>query len=381
MTRQHQMTRRGFASALACALGLGITGGLAACGNQASTGANDASSSSVGSAAEASSTRTFTDSCGRTVELPAEVAKVAPSGPLAQQILLTVDTSKLCGMATKLSDDQKRLFGDAAVELPVFGQIYGGKGDFNKESVADAAPDLIIDVGEAKDTIVEDMDNLQEQLGIACVHVEATLDTYDSVYEQLGGLLGEESRCSDLSAYCRNAYDEVNAVVSTLADTDRPKVAYLLGDSGLNAIAKGSYQGNVIDFVAENAIEVEKASGSGMGQEVSLEQIATVDPEMIVFGPDSIYDTVGSDSAWAGIAAIRDQNYFQVPSVPYNWLSSPPSVNQVLGMQWFARLCYPDRFQTGVKDVAVSYFKTLYGYDLSDEECTTILAGALPKGE
>ena len=43
-----------------------------------------------------------------------------------------------------------------------------------------------------------------------------------------------------------------------------------------------------------------------------------------------------------------------------------------MGMQWLPRLLYPSAFATGIADVAKSYYKTFYGYDLSDEELLEI---------
>lgn len=373
--KDRQTTRRGlFATLGAVVLSVGLAGTLAACSGQSTTSQETTEQTTT----EQSATRIFTDSSGREVEIPTNVQKVAVAGPPAQQVMLTMDSSKLCGLATELTDAQKTYFGEDLANLPVFGQIYGGKGDFNKEAVAEAAPDLIIDIGEAKDTIVEDMDALQSDLNIPVIHIEATLDSYDKVYQQLGEILGEEERGNELAEYCKNAYDEVDSVMQTIPEDQRVNVAYLLGDSGLNAIAKGSYQGSVVDFVANNVVVVEKASGSGMGQEVSLEQIASFDPQMIVFGPNSIYDTVASDPAWADITAIANDNYYQVPGEPYNWLSSPPSVNQILGLQWFARVCYPDKFDTSATDVAKEYYKTFYNYDLSDQEVADLMKGATP---
>lgn len=363
------MSRREFSALLAGTLCLPLMGGLAACTNDQATD----------SAESQATTRTFTDSCGREVELPSTVSKIAASGPLAQQVLLTIASDEMVGLAVKIGDDQKAYLGDSLSDLPVFGQIYGGKGDFNKEAVASAAPDVVIDLGEAKKTIKEDMDQLQEQLGIPCVHIETSLETYGDAYATLGELLGRQDRASELSSYCTKAYDEVSGVVSALGDGDRVQVAYLLGDSGLNAIAKGSFQGTVVDLVATNAVVLDDVSGSGQGQEVNLEQIAAFDPQMIVFGPNSIYGSVGSDPAWANISAIKGGNYYQVPGSPYNWLSSPPSVNQVLGMQWLARICYPQKFQGSVEDLAKDYYKTFYSHELTDAEVQTLLAGAVPK--
>ena len=144
----------------------------------------------------------------------------------------------------------------------------------------------------------------------------------------------------------RRAYDETVSVMAGIPDDQRVRVAYLLGDNGLNAIAKTSFQAAVVDMVADNVVVVDDVSGKGNGNEISLEQIALWNPDLIVFQTGSIYDTVGDDPAWAGIAAIDSGNYYQVPNVPYCWLNNPPTVNQLMGLQWLPRLLYPDASTT-----------------------------------
>ena len=371
--RNNGISRRVFAALLAGTLGMGATLGLTACGNQTQPG-----DSGEQTAGEQATTRTFTDSCGREVEIPANIERIAPSGALAQQVLLTIAPEKLCGLSAKLGAAADYV-ADVDPNLPVFGAVYGSKGDLNKEAIAEAAPDLIIDVGEAKKTIKEDMDSLQDQLGIPVVHIESSLSTYKQAYEQLGELLGKQDRAAELGDYCQNAYDEVSDVVKDIPESERPKVAYLTGDSGTSALAKGGFMAQVVDMVANNCIEVENATASGNGDQISLEQIAAFDPQMIVFTADSYYGSVATDPAWAGITAVEDGQVYEAPSKPYNWLSGPPSVNQIMGMQWLARLCYPDQFPDSMTDVAKSYYKTFYGHELTDEECRAIMANALPK--
>ena len=293
--------------------------------------------------------------------------------------MLTFAPNKMVGLSNELSAAEMKYVGEEYGKLPVYGQIYGGKGDFNKEAVASADPQVILDIGEAKKSIVEDLDEIQAATGIPCVHIEATLDSYNEAYEQLGELLGEETRATELSDYCEQAYGSVKSAIENVPAEQRVKVAYLLGDAGLNGMAKGSFQGTVVDMMANNVVEVENATGSGLGSEISFEQIATWDPEMIVFGPDSVYDKVASEATWSTLTAVKDGNYYQVPGEPYNWLGSPPGGNQILGVQWFARLCYPDQFDDSMADVVKTYYKTLYKYDLSDEECAALLKNAEPK--
>ena len=385
-------TKKGLALAVACvALCFAVVCGLAACtssssGSAASTSASASSAASSGSAASASAssaaasgTVSFTDSAGRTVEVPANIERVAISGPISQMVLLTIAPEKLVGLSNELSADEiKYVAGDIA-NLPVFGQIYGGKGDFNKEAVANADPQIVIDIGEAKKTIVEDLDGIQEAIGIPCVHIEASIDSYDEAYKVLGKLLGVEDRANVLADYCTKAYKDTTAIVEAIPEADRVKVLYLLGNDGLNVMGKGSFQGTVVDKCADNLAVLEKVGGSGLGNESSFEQIALWNPAMIIFAPGSIYSTVGDDATWQTVDAIANKNYYEVPGTPYNWISSPPGINQVLGYQWFARLCYPDKFTDSIADVAKGYYKTFYQYDLTDAEVEAIVANSVPK--
>ena len=332
----------------ALALSACLAFGLAGCAGNEGDGTGEAAApaseqeanTDAEAAAEAESgTITFTDDLGRTVELPAQIDKICPSGFTAQQVLLTMAPDKMVGLAQELNVDQLKIFGEKFADYPVFGAVLGAKDDLNREAVAAAAPQVIIDTGEAKKGAKEDLDALQEQLGIPVIFIEAKLSDYGAAYERLGELLGMEERGSELSTYCTA----------------------------------------VVDMVADNVVVVDDVSGKGNGNEISLEQIALWNPDLIVFQTGSIYDTVGDDPAWAGIAAIDSGNYYQVPNVPYCWLNNPPTVNQLMGLQWLPRLLYPDAFDDSIEDVTRAYFHTMYHYDLTDAELADLLKDATGK--
>ena len=327
----------------------------------------------------AADTITFTDDLGRTVELPAQIDKICPSGFTAQQVLLTIAPDKLVGLAQELNEDQLKIFGDKFADYPVFGAVLGATDNLNREAVAAAAPQVIIDTGEAKKGAEEDLNNLQEQLGIPVVFIEAKLSDYGAAYSRLGELLGMEERGNELAQYCTDAYNTTETVMAGIPENERVRMAYLLGENGLNAIAKTSFQGAVMDMVADNVVAVDDVSGKGNGNEVSLEQIALWNPDLIIFQTGSIYDTVGDNPAWAGIAAIDNDNYYQVPNDPWCWMNNPPTVNQLMGMQWLPRLLYPDKFDDSIADVTRAYYSTMYNYDLSDDELNELIKDAVPR--
>lgn len=375
MRLSRNLLAKGAAAAL-CAGAL-CMGAFALTGCSSNEGGSAESSAS--SQAATSETRTFTDSLGREVELPAQLDRICPSGHTAQQVLLTMAPDKMVGLSQALTDDQLAIFGEKFKDYPVFGAVLGATDDFNREAVAAEDPQVIIDTGEVKNDTEESLNDLQEQLGIPVVFVEAYLDDYGAAYKTLGELLDMEDRGNELSEYCTRVYDEVQDTMATIPESDRVNMAYLLGDNGLNAIAKTSVQAQVEDMVANNVVVVDDVSGKGNGNEVSLEQIAVWNPELIIFQAGSIYDTVGSDPAWAGIAAIQNGNYYQVPNDPWCWMNNPPTVNQLMGMQWLSHLLYPDKFSDSIEDVTREYYSVMYDRELTDAELSTILEGALPK--
>ena len=69
-------------------------------------------------------------------------------------------------------------------------------------------------------------------------------------------------------------------------------------------------------MIADNAAVVDNPSAKGTGNEVDPEQLLKWNPEFIIFGPDSIYDTVADDPTWKQLSAIKSGNVAQVRSLP-----------------------------------------------------------------
>ena len=353
---------------LALLLALVMTLSLAACGNQANTPAEDD--------AAAAETRVFTDSAGREVTVPAQIDKVAVSGPLAQIVLFALCPDKLVGVANEWDASAQQFLDEKYYNLPLLGQLYGGKGELNLETLLASEAQVVIDVGEAKGTIVEDMDGLQEQTGIPFVHIDAKLASMDETYTMLGDLLGMTDEAKTLADYCRSTYDSVKTATDGV---EKANLLYITGDTGLNVIAQGSYHSEVIDMLSNNLAVVDEPSSKGTGNEVDMEQILNWNPDVILFAPGSIYATVGEDAAWQGVTAIKNGAYYEVPMGPYNWMGFPPSVQRLLGMQWMAKLLYPDAVDYDMYEAAAEYFQLFYHCDLTQEQYDALVANSLPQ--
>lgn len=349
---------------LALLLALVMTLTLAACGAQSAPVEENT----------APETRVFTDSVGREVTVPVQIDQVAVSGPMAQIVLFALCPDKLVGISNAWDESAAQYLDTEYYNLPLLGQLYGGKGELNLETLLESGAQVVIDVGEAKGSIVEDLDALQEQTTIPFVHIDAALATMDETYTLLGDLLGMPDEAKALADYCRSTYDRA----LTIADSvEKANLLYITGDAGLNVIAQGAYHAEVIDLLSNNLAVVDDPSSKGTGNEVDMEQILNWNPDVILFAPDSVYDTMAGNAAWQGVTAIQNGAYYEVPMGPYNWMGFPPSVQRLLGMLWMAKVLYPEAADYDLYTEAAEYFKLFYHCDLTREQYDALVANSL----
>ena len=325
---------------------------------------------------ETPETVSFTDSVGRTVEVPGEITKVAVSGPMAQIVLFALCPDKLVGIANEWDPSAEEYLDTEYYNLPLLGQLYGGQEAMNVETLLASGAQVVIDVGEPKDTIVEDLDQLQEQCGVPFVHISATMETMGDAYRKLGELLGMTDEAETLASYCEDTYAMVKDIAGSV---EKKKLLYVTGSEGLNVIAQGSYHAEIIDLLSDNQAVVDTPSSKGTGNEVSMEQILLWDPEVILFAPDSYYASAADDPAYSQMQAIQNGYYYEVPMGPYNWMGFPPSVQRYLGMLWMAKLLYPDAADYDLKAEVQTYFDLFYHSALTDEQYESLVANSIGK--
>ena len=321
-------------------------------------------------------TVSFTDSIGRTVTVPAKIEKIAVSGPLAQIVLFALCPDKFVGIANAWDVSAAQFLATEYYNLPELGQLYGGKGELNLETLLASGAQVVIDVGEPKDSAVSDLDALQEQTGLPFVHVSASIATMGDAYRKLGELLGLEDEAETLAAYCDDTYARTQSIAQSV---EKANLLYITGDQGLNVIAQNSYHAEIIDLLSNNLAVVDDPSSKGTGNEVDMEQILKWNPDVILFAPGSIYATVADDPVWQQVTAIKNGAYYEVPQGPYNWMGFPSSVQRYLGMMWMAQLLYPETAQYDLYAETANYFKMFYHCDLTQEQFDALVQNSIGK--
>lgn len=322
---------------------------------------------------------TFVDDLGHEIEINQEITAIVPSGQLAQVMMLGIAPDLMVGLGGKLYDDMAEFIPDydRLSQLTYFGTVLGAA-DLDVEALASTNAQLVIDMGYAKNGYEEELANTEELTGITCVFIEAGLDNYGEAIRKLGRLLGREETCEKMALWCEEVYDRALSIMDEVGE-NKVNGLYALGDGGLNVIAESQSQAEVLNLVMNNVAVIENASGKGSGNTVNMEQIALWNPDFVVFGSDSIYDTVTEDAAWSQISAIANGKYVESPSAPHNWTVAPPACQRYLALLWLPAILYPDYCDYDLQEEVTEYYELFYGVTLTDEQYANLTANAFFK--
>lgn len=390
-----------FAALILCAAilsGCGVAGsaGTGAAENDVSeTAGNDVSETAENDVSETANERVIMDSLGREVVIPTEVNNIIPTGQLAQIVLLSLCPEKMVCIASKWDEKAEEYIPDEVRNLPRIGQVYGGKQDFSMESVLALNPDVIIDIGDDKKGMEEDLDRLQEQMGVPIVHLNGALSNLPETYKALGEITGKTDEAKMRGDYCERKNSELEEISAKLdssqdntaeigssqdntaeisssennsADSYKINALLVTGPEGLNVVAKGAYQAEAFDAFANNLAVIDNPSGKGTGNEVSMEQIILWNPEYIIYLSEATPAEVFEGDRWQSIDAVKKGQVYPAPFGPYNWLGFPSAIQKYLGMMWMADKFYPDETEFDLYTEVKEYYKLFYGYDLSEEK-------------
>ena len=328
-------------------------------------------------------TQMVLDDSGRDeVEIPAEITKIAPSGATATMMLTPIASDLMVGIAASPSVDQEKYLPEELLYLPTFGQFYGSKSTLNMESLIEAEPQLIFDLGDKKVTVKADMDSIGKQTGIPALFYDGTLEHMADTYRTLGKLLGREERGEEIAEFIDRTVDMAERNSAKISAKDKITILYGTGATGLAVNAQGSSQAQVIPLIgAKNAIIPEEITDKGGGTIVSMESLYEDEPDMIILTEGGPYEEL-QDNEWSELKAVKTGRYYEIPGDPYCWMSSPPSVNMVLGVWWLGQLAYPDVYNDyDMVEVAREYYKLFWNYDLSDKEAKAMLSNSYFKNE
>ena len=106
-----------------------------------------------------------------------------------------------------------------------------------------------------------------------------------------------------------------------------------------------------------------------------MEQILQWNPDYLLVDGIALAEEIKKDPAWGALDAVKNGKVIASPSVPYGFLSTPPSVNRYLGVRWLGATFYPEIYEDSPETQVKDFFKLFYNIEVDDAQLEEILAG------
>jgi len=320
--------------------------------------------------------REITDMAGRKVNVPDKIERVFGSAPPLNVLLHAVAPESMLGLSFPVTDENKAFFPPRLQTLPVVGGIFGMGQQMNPEVVLGLKPDIALAwkspfIDQAK------IEGAFARIGVPVVFIQLdVLADWPAALRYTGQLLGHEKTAEAQAQYIEQRLAKVSKAVTAIPENKRVKVYYAEGPDGLATDCHRSFHTEAIELAGGyNVYRCEPKDHMGM-ERISLEQVLTLAPEVIVTQEAGFAATVRSEARWQGVPAVKNGRIYVVPRWPHNWVDRPPSMMRVLGVQWLANLFYPKAYPLDLRRETREFYQLFLGTALSDAQLDSLLKPA-----
>ncbi len=302
--------------------------------------------------------KSFNDSVGRTVEVTGTFNKVIAGTPEAQLYIYAVAPEKLVGLSEKWPEGSEKFIKEEVLNLPVYGAYNFYADSLDQQAIKESGADLVLIVGEPgdmKEGIQNQLDMMQEYAKIPFIYVEDSFQTTANTLTKIGKLLSTEKEAESAAAYA-------NEVLTPVNQSRQMFTVYYSGSSdGLTPVLPGTEDFEVFEYMGIANAVPEDFTGS-----YNFDGLKALNPEMIFLADKRAYEFATTNEDWKTIPAVQSGNIFFVPDAPYNLLSSPNSVQRLLGLQWLRLVTYGSLTPSEFMDTAASFYEDVMHVSLDN---------------
>lgn len=330
------------------------------------------------STVETVGSKNITDMVGRNVEIPASVSNVVATSPPMTTVLYMISPDKLKAVNFQWTDDELEYVPSQYQNFPVVGGWYGSQDGSYEEFIA-SEPDIVIEsIDEGGDGDASTVKERQEKFGtipVVAVNDTTNVEKIDGSISFIGEIVGVQDNAAKLNDFNKKYLDVVHDKSSKLSDSDKKTVYYAQGDDGLQTNPSHSTHGQLIDLVGGvNVADSANQGNTTNGIQVSMEQVISWNPDVIITTDPEFYSNVYSDSNWQKIDAVKNKEVYLSPQSPFKWFDRPVGANMIIGVPWTAKVIYPDDY-TDIDMVGATqeFYSNFYHIDLSDDNARQIL--------
>ncbi len=318
---------------------------------------------------------TVQDQAGRTVTIKKKYERVAFSSvrPLpATYFAVTGNIDTLVGM--NHSSRAAALASMFVILCPEIANVptnFIVNNDTNIEELMKLNPEVVFCLNKNTDEI-----NALEAAGITAVGLNTNgtdpIELFADWADLIGQVMGEQNRAKAIIEEGRKAAQEVKDIAKTI--TEKKKVMFLYRDQGDTLEVAGSNLYSQYWIETIGAVNV--AAECNNVTAVSMEQIMQWNPDYIFITtfttcqPDDLYNNKLEGQDWSGIKAVQDGHVYKDPLGIYRWFT--PTSDSALMLKWIASKTYPEYYKYDMEKEVRDYYKTFYGYELSDKELNMV---------
>jgi iron complex transport system substrate-binding protein len=296
------------------------------------------------------------DATGRSIVVPEQILRVLPAGPPAAILLAAVAPDLMLGWTSPVSDNARALLAPEAAKLPQVPRLVARYDVTDK--ITALKPDLILDYGTIAPRYIDLAKATQQRTGTPTVLLDGSLAEIPHVVRLLGGIMHREERAEMLARF-------TEALLASPKRHDASlRIMCARGADGLTLVAPGS---ELAETFTRAGWQLVAPPVQGPSRQASLDDIQTLDPDVIVFTDPAMGTTLAQSKAWRSLRAVRDGHAFVAPSLPFGWLDEPPSINRLLGLAWLGG--------SDPRTLAALFNAVVYGRTLTTAELGTLLSG------
>lgn len=317
---------------------------------------------------------TIVDMCGRSVQVPVQVERIAAAHCVSPEKIMTLGGGgRLVAMAPQ-----------SPWAYRLFPEIGGAKsGPENPAQLKQMKVDLVLYTPGMTQANPYSQAGLTTACAFSAEKRAMTLCEFPASFEKqvdfFGELLGPEAkrRAARYDAYFEKKVKQISAITAKIPESQRPKVYY----GGLRAdILFGQGMGSVMHWDTEIAggRYLPKALDDNHAK-ATFAQVQAWDPDIIlVSGLAKSTAIVTEKPEWATLRAVKAGRVYLLPQGIYAW--DHASNENVLLMIYLAKIFYPAQFKHWdmVKETQ-RFYAEIYGKQVSAADVQRILAHQPPQ--
>ena len=361
-----------------------LLSGCTGCAAQSTQTAQVTQAEQTAQSEETTGTITVTDHDGNTVELPAQIERIAVCGIYPLPSVLSVffnSAEKIVAMPEpSMSAAKNSLLGQLYPEILNAQTACVSGEQINVEELGTLEPDVVF-----YDASQRAMGDTLRAAGFKAVAVSVNKWDYDCIetLNQWIALLGEIFPHDAKAELVAKKSEEIYSLVQTrLASPDapqRPRIFVLFQYSDAVMLSSGRHFFGQWWCDALGATNVAGELENDNSVAVDMEQVYAWNPEVILLTnftkaqPEDLYaNTVGADD-WSGIDAVQNRRVYKMPLGLYRGYT--PGADAPITLLWLAKSLYPGLFEDiDLRAETVEYYAEVFGVTLSDAQADSIFA-------